>query len=129
MACKNKRRYMTRGNNQGRTQGAKKTQSCIDYLKNNSKSNGWFLTNDDWKVIKKQIKKELNLTDISYYTWIEPLELYLHTKKDIVVGIKCSDIFCVHVIHSKYWSKIEESLRRYVGQEPEIKLCMVRELE
>ncbi len=87
------------------------------------------LTEDTWITIKEQLRKELELTDISYLTWIEPLCLFHNTKNDLIVGIYCDDPFAIRYIGDKYWKKIENVIRIYVGKKPEIKLVMIREHE
>ena len=45
---------------------------------------------ENWITIKEAIRKEYNITDISFRTWIEPLEIY-NIENDVVTIIIPSD--------------------------------------
>ena len=48
------------------------------------------MINENWNEIKETVRREYILSDISYHTWIEPLEFY-NVENDIVNIIIPSD--------------------------------------
>ena len=59
---------------------------------------------EKWGNIKETVRREYNLSDISYHTWVEPLEFY-NTENDVVNIIIPSDqAHALNYISSKYKS-------------------------
>lgn len=60
------------------------------------------LIREKWNEIKESVRREYSLSDISYRTWIEPLELY-NVENDVVYIIISSDqAHALKYISSKY---------------------------
>ncbi len=58
----------------------------------------------NWTAIKETVRREYNLSDISYHTWVEPLEFY-NVENDVVNIIIPSDqAHALNYISSKYRS-------------------------
>lgn len=59
---------------------------------------------DNWLSIKQTIKREYNLTDISYKTWIEPLAFYNVVNDIVNIVIPAEQSHMLNYISSKYKS-------------------------
>lgn len=65
---------------------------------------------DNWLTVKETIRREYNITDISYQTWIAPLE-YFNTTEDVVSIIIPSDqSHALNYISTKYKSFFQVTL-------------------
>ena len=57
---------------------------------------------DRWEEIKEIIKKEYDLTDISYNTWIKPLKYYKDENHTVTILIPSDQAHAVSYITNKY---------------------------
>ena len=65
---------------------------------------------ENWELIKKTLKKEYDLTDISFNTWIMPLRFY-NVENDIVKIIIPSDQgHALNYISNKYKSYFQVTI-------------------
>ena len=61
---------------------------------------------ENWAGIKETIKREYGLTDISYKTWVEPLEFY-NARNDVVsIIIPAEQSHMINYISSKYFFRL-----------------------
>lgn len=49
---------------------------------------------ENWSVIKETIRREYNMSDISYQTWVKPLEFYTITDDVIHIIIPSDQAAC-----------------------------------
>ncbi len=59
---------------------------------------------EKWEDIKDSVRKEYNLSDISYHTWIEPLEYYRVIDDVVNIIIPSDQAHALNYISSKYKS-------------------------
>ena len=57
---------------------------------------------ENWNLIKETLRKEYELSDISYTTWIEPLDLYKVKDNVVIIIIPSDQAHAVNYISSKY---------------------------
>ena len=71
---------------------------------------------EKWNLIKETIRKEYELSNISYSTWIEPLKFYKAEDNNILIIIPMDQAHAINYISNKYTSffqvTITESVRR-----------------
>ena len=50
---------------------------------------------ENWTTIKEAVRREYSLSDISYHTWVEPLEFHYEISHKQVVGSAIhSQLYC-----------------------------------
>lgn len=59
---------------------------------------------DNWQMIKETVRREYNLSDISYHTWVEPLEIHNIVEDVINIIIPSDQAHALNYISSKYKS-------------------------
>ena len=59
---------------------------------------------EKWDLIKETIRKEYELSNISYSTWIEPLTLYKVENDDVYIIIPTDKAHAINYISNKYTS-------------------------
>ena len=57
---------------------------------------------ENWNLIKQTLRKEYELSDISYTTWIEPLDFYKVKDNVVIIIIPSDQAHAVNYISSKY---------------------------
>lgn len=55
-----------------------------------------------WDEIKETIRKEYDLSDVSYHTWIEPLKFYDVQDDVVIILITSNQSHALNYISSKY---------------------------
>lgn len=60
------------------------------------------LMKEKWEEIKETIRKEYELTDVSYDTWIKPLSFYDVRDNDVIIMIPSDQAHALNYISSKY---------------------------
>ncbi len=65
---------------------------------------------DSWEAIKETIKKEYDLSEISYVTWVEPLQYYKTEDDTVIVSIPSDQSHALKYISSKYKSYFEVTI-------------------
>lgn len=65
---------------------------------------------DSWEAIKETIKKEYDLSEISYVTWVEPLQYYKTEDDAVIVSIPSDQSHALKYISSKYKSYFEVTI-------------------
>lgn len=59
---------------------------------------------ENWNTIKETVRREYNLSDISYHTWLEPLEFYNIDNNIVNIIIPSDQAHALNYISSKYRS-------------------------
>ena len=59
---------------------------------------------EKWELIKETIRKEYELSNISYSTWIEPLKLYKVENDNVFIIIPMDQAHAINYISNKYTS-------------------------
>lgn len=59
---------------------------------------------EQWIEIKETVRREYNLSDISYHTWVEPLEFYNIEEDTVNIIIPSDQAHALNYISSKYKS-------------------------
>ena len=82
-----------------------------------------------WTAIKEKIKREYELTDISYKTWVEPLE-YLNVVNDVVsIVIPAEQSHMINYISSRYTSFFQVTITEMFEHDYNVKFILKTEAE
>ena len=81
-----------------------------------------------WEEIKLTIKKEYDLSDISFKTWIAPLKFYEVKDHTVKIVIPSDQAQSVSYISSKYKSYFQVSVSEMFNEEYEISFLLEKDL-
>ena len=81
------------------------------------------LVEQKWKEILETVKEEHELTDISYNTWIKPLEIYAIQDKKIYILVPTEQMGLTYIT-KKYYLPIKVAIAEITGIEYEIELVL-----
>ncbi len=82
---------------------------------------------DNWDLIKQTLREEYELTDISYNTWIVPLDFY-QVKDDVVTIIIPSDqAHALNYISSKYKSYFQVTISEMMNHTYDISFILEKD--
>ena len=59
---------------------------------------------ENWTTIKEAVRREYSLSDISYHTWVEPLEFHNVVNDVVSIIIPSDQAHALNYISSKYKS-------------------------
>lgn len=59
---------------------------------------------ENWLTVKETIRREYNISDISYQTWVAPLEFYNIVDDVVSIIIPSDQAHALNYISSKYKS-------------------------
>ena len=84
---------------------------------------------ENWELIKQTVKKEYDLTDISFNTWIMPLKF--HNVKDDVVNIviPSDQGHALNYISNKYKSYFQVTISEMMNQTLDIQFMLEKDVE
>ena len=57
---------------------------------------------ENWNLIKETLRKEFELSDVSYHTWVEPLTFYQIKDNVVIIMIPSDQAHALNYISSKY---------------------------
>ena len=63
---------------------------------------------EKWNLIKETIRKEYELSNISYSTWIEPLKFYKVDGDNVLIIIPIDQAHAINYISNKYTSFFQD---------------------
>ena len=72
---------------------------------------------EKWEEIKEIIKKEYDLTDISYNTWIKPLKFHKEENQEVTILIPSDQAHAVSYINNKYKNFFQVSISEIFDKE------------
>ena len=82
----------------------------------------------NWEEIKLTIKKEYDLSDISFKTWIAPLKFYEVENNTVKIVIPSDQAQSVSYISSKYKSYFQVSISEMFNNEVDISFLLEKDL-
>ncbi len=84
---------------------------------------------ENWKTIKETVRREYNLSDISYHTWVEPLEFYNIVDDVIHIIIPSDQSHALNYISSKYKSFFQVTVTEMFDHEYDISFVLEKDIE
>lgn len=84
---------------------------------------------DRWEEIKEIIKKEYDLTDISYNTWIKPLKFYKDENHTVTILIPSDQAHAVSYITNKYKNFFQVSISEMFNSEYQVSFILEKDIK
>ena len=82
---------------------------------------------DNWLAIKETIRREYNISDISYQTWLEPLEFYNIADDVVNIIIPSDQAHALNYISSKYKSFFQVTITEMFNHNYDIKFILEKD--
>jgi len=84
---------------------------------------------ENWLEIKETVRREYNLSDISYYTWIEPLEFYNIENDTVNIIIPSDQAHALNYISSKYKSFFQVTITEMFNHDYDISFILEKDVK
>ena len=84
---------------------------------------------EKWEEIKEIIKKEYDLTDISYNTWIKPLKFHSAEENMVTILIPSDQAHAVSYITNKYKNFFQVSISEMFDKEYQVSFLLEKDIE
>lgn len=82
---------------------------------------------ENWLTIKETIRREYNISDISYQTWLEPLEFYNISDDVVNIIIPSDQAHALNYISSKYKSFFQVTITEMFNHNYDIKFILEKD--
>ena len=82
---------------------------------------------ENWEMIKQTIHKEYDLTNISYTTWIEPLQFSDVKNNTVYIQIPAGQAHALNYISNKYGSYFKVTISEMMDHDYEISFILEKE--
>ena len=87
------------------------------------------LIKEKWEDIKELVRKEYNLSDISFHTWIEPLKYHNMVNGTVNIIIPSDHAHALNYITSKYTTFFQVTITEMFDQPYEIAFLLEKDIE
>ncbi|MCM1263634.1 MAG: chromosomal replication initiator protein DnaA [Butyrivibrio sp.] len=84
---------------------------------------------DNWDLIKETLKKEYDLSDISYTTWIAPLNFYEVKDNIVTILIPSDQSHALNYISSKYKSYFQVTISEMMNHTYDISFVLEKDID
>lgn len=82
---------------------------------------------ENWQIIKETMRREYNISDISYQTWVAPLEFYTVTEDVVSIIIPTDLAPALNYISSKYKSFFQVTITEMFNHNYDIKFIFEKD--
>ncbi len=83
---------------------------------------------ENWSLIKETIRKEYDLSDISYSTWIEPLKFHKIEEDTIIIAIPLDQAHALNYISNKYKSYFQVTISEMMDKTYQISFILEKDI-
>ncbi len=84
--------------------------------------------NNKWEEIKETIKKEYDLSDVSFNTWILPLKFHSVKNNEVIILINADQAHAVSYISNKYKSFFQVSISEMFDQDYTVSFVLEKDI-
>lgn len=84
---------------------------------------------ENWTTIKETVRREYNLSDISYHTWVEPLELYNVVNDIVNIIIPSDQAHALNYISSKYKSFFQVTITEMFNHNYDVTFILEKDVK
>ena len=84
---------------------------------------------EKWELIKETIRKEYELSNISYSTWIEPLKLYKVESGNVFIIIPMDQAHAINYISNKYTSFFQVTITEIMDKNFTVSFILEKDIE
>ena len=82
---------------------------------------------ENWLTVKETIRREYNISDISYQTWVAPLEFYNIVDDVVSIIIPSDQAHALNYISSKYKSFFQVTLTEMFDHNYDVKFILEKD--
>lgn len=79
---------------------------------------------DKWETIKETVRKEYDLSEISYTTWIAPLKFYKIENDTVIVSIPSDQSHALKYISGKYKSYFQVTITEMMNHNYDVSFIL-----
>lgn len=83
----------------------------------------------NWNLIKETIKKEYELSNISFSTWVEPLSLYKVQDNNVLIIIPAEKAHAINYISNKYTTFFQVTITEMMDQDCTVTFILEKDIE
>ena len=83
---------------------------------------------ENWSIIKETIRREYNISDISYQTWVKPLEFYNVIDDVVNIIIPSDQAHALNYISSKYKSFFQVTITEMYDYNYDVKFILEKDV-
>ncbi|MBE5844298.1 MAG: chromosomal replication initiator protein DnaA [Butyrivibrio sp.] len=83
---------------------------------------------ENWDVIKDEVRKDLDMTTISFDTWVKPLTLYKYENDTVIILIPFDDSNALNYIEKKYLMFFTVRISEFLNQNVNIKFLLEKDV-
>ena len=84
---------------------------------------------EKWNLIKETIRKEYELSNISYSTWIEPLKFYKVDGDNVLIIIPIDQAHAINYISNKYTSFFQVTITEMMDKNYTVSFILEKDIE
>lgn len=84
---------------------------------------------EHWEEIKETVRREYNLSDISYHTWVKPLEFYNIEEDVINIIIPSDQAHALNYISSKYKSFFQVTITEMFNHDYDVSFILEKDVK
>ncbi len=84
---------------------------------------------EKWTDIKETVRREYNLSDISYHTWVYPLEFYNIVNGVVNIVIPSDQAHALNYISSKYKSFFQVTITEMFNQDYDVAFILEKDIK
>ena len=84
---------------------------------------------ENWKTIKEAVRREYSLSDISYHTWVEPLEFHNVVNDVVSIIIPSDQAHALNYISSKYKSFFQVTITEMFDHPYDINFILEKDVK
>ena len=84
---------------------------------------------DKWETIKETVRKEYDLSEISYTTWIAPLKFYKIENDTVIVSIPSDQSHALKYISGKYKSYFQVTITEMMNHNYDVSFILEKDQE
>ncbi len=83
---------------------------------------------EKWELIKETIRKEYELSNISYSTWIEPLKFYKVDGNNVLIIIPMDQAHAINYISNKYTSFFQVTITEMMDRDYTVSFILEKDI-
>ena len=80
---------------------------------------------ENWTTVKEAVRREYSLSDISYHTWVEPLEFHNVVNDVVSIIIPSDQAHALNYISSKYKSFFQVTITEMFDHPYDINFILI----
>ena len=84
---------------------------------------------ENWTTVKEAVRREYSLSDISYHTWVEPLEFHNVVNDVVSIIIPSDQAHALNYISSKYKSFFQVTITEMFDHPYDISFILEKDVK